>query len=71
VIRKTFTSLNLFLGFLITALAIALGAPFWFDLLNKFVNLRVSGNKPESTKEESASSKTASLNQLPNPKSFG
>ena len=71
VIRKTFSSLNLFLGFLITALAIALGAPFWFDLLNKFVNLRVSGNKPESTKDESASSKTASLNQLPNPKSFG
>ncbi len=35
------------LGILITAFAIALGAPFWFDLLNKFINLRVSGAKPE------------------------
>lgn len=29
-----------FFGFLITALAISLGAPFWFDLLNKFVSIR-------------------------------
>ena len=31
---------RLWLGFLITAFAIGLGAPFWFDLLNKFVSLR-------------------------------
>jgi len=30
-------------GFLITAIAISLGAPFWFDLLNKLVSLRASG----------------------------
>lgn len=30
------------LGYLLTALAISLGAPFWFDLLNKFVKLRSS-----------------------------
>lgn len=35
------------IGWLITALAITLGAPFWFDLLGKFVNLRTSGDKPE------------------------
>ena len=34
------------LGWLVTALAISLGAPFWFDLLNKLVNMRNSGNKP-------------------------
>lgn len=34
------------LGFLVTALAISLGAPFWFDLLRKLVNIRSSGNKP-------------------------
>jgi hypothetical protein len=34
------------LGFLLTAIAASLGAPFWFDLLNRFVNLRASGNKP-------------------------
>jgi hypothetical protein len=28
------------LGWLITALAVSLGAPFWFDLLNKLVNIR-------------------------------
>ncbi len=30
-------------GWLITALAISLGAPFWFDLLNKFVKMRGAG----------------------------
>jgi len=35
------------LGWLITALAASLGAPFWFDLLNKFVNVRASGKAPE------------------------
>jgi hypothetical protein len=34
------------LGFLLTAIAASLGAPFWFDVLNRFVNLRASGNKP-------------------------
>lgn len=28
------------IGFLLTAFAVSLGAPFWFDLLNKFVNIR-------------------------------
>ncbi|MCB9299327.1 MAG: hypothetical protein H6566_01690 [Lewinellaceae bacterium] len=35
------------LGWIVTALAISLGAPFWFDLLRKLVNLRSSGKKPE------------------------
>ena len=30
------------LGFLLTAIALSLGAPFWFDLLNKFMRLRTS-----------------------------
>ncbi len=34
------------LGWLITALALTLGAPFWFDLLNKFMSLRSTGAKP-------------------------
>lgn len=36
------------LGWIVTALAISLGAPFWFDLLRKLVNIRGSGKKPES-----------------------
>jgi hypothetical protein len=35
------------LGWLFTVLAVSLGAPFWFDLLNKLVNLRGAGKKPE------------------------
>ena len=34
------------LGWLVTALAISLGAPFWFDLLRKFVRVSGSGNLP-------------------------
>jgi hypothetical protein len=35
------------LGLAATILAIMMGAPFWFDLLNKVANLRGSGRKPE------------------------
>ena len=34
-----------------TAFAVAMGAPFWFDLLNKVVNLRGGGGKPTRTPE--------------------
>jgi hypothetical protein len=37
------------LGLLVTAFALTLGAPFWFDLLNKFVNFRASGAPPPTT----------------------
>jgi len=43
-----------FLGYLLTALAISLGAPFWFDLLNKLVKLR--GSMAQSTSGSSAES---------------
>ncbi|HEX6863939.1 MAG TPA: hypothetical protein VF414_14020 [Thermoanaerobaculia bacterium] len=33
-------------GFVLTSFAASLGAPFWFDLLNRFVNLRTTGKKP-------------------------
>lgn len=36
-----------FFGILVTALALSLGAPFWFDMLNKIVNLRSSGKPPD------------------------
>ncbi len=42
-------------GLLLTALAVSLGAPFWFDLVNKFVNVRSTGKIPaKSTTEEPA-----------------
>jgi len=42
------------LGWLLTALAVSLGAPFWFELLNKLVNVRHGMSRPE-VKEEKAS----------------
>lgn len=35
------------LGILLTALAISQGAPFWFDMLQKAVNLRLAGTPPD------------------------
>lgn len=35
------------LGWLLTILALSMGAPFWFDLLNKFMNVRYSGKSPD------------------------
>jgi hypothetical protein len=34
------------IGWLVTGLAVSLGAPFWFDLLSKFMNIRGTGDKP-------------------------
>ncbi|MEO8764939.1 MAG: hypothetical protein ABI416_11655 [Ginsengibacter sp.] len=40
-------------GLLATILAIMMGAPFWFDVLNKVSNLRSTGNKPAESKKNS------------------
>lgn len=39
------------MGWFITTLTVSLGAPFWFDILNKFVNFRAS-IKPKPKKTE-------------------
>jgi hypothetical protein len=41
-------------GWVITILAISLGAPFWFDALNKFMNVRNAGKPPEERSEKSS-----------------
>ena len=41
-----------FFGWLLTALAISLGAPFWFDLLNKFIVIRSAVKPHEKSPEE-------------------
>ena len=35
------------LGWFLSITAISLGAPFWFDTLNKFMNIRNAGKKPD------------------------
>ena len=44
---RRFTNVHAFVGALLTALAISLGAPFWFDVLGGLVNVRMSGAKPD------------------------
>ncbi len=41
-----------FPGWLLTALAVALGAPFWFDILNKIMVVRSTVKPSEKSKEE-------------------
>jgi|688.fasta_scaffold244346_3 hypothetical protein len=36
------------IGWIVTATAIMMGAPFWFDLLGLFINVRNTGAKPKS-----------------------
>ena len=51
-----------------------LGAPFWFDLLNKVVNLRGTGNKPavnvsgSGSSDSSSAASTTPVTVLVNPK---
>ncbi len=40
------------LGWMLSGLAIAMGAPFWFELLGKVINVRNSGPKPVSHSKE-------------------
>ncbi|MEG4292448.1 hypothetical protein Q5692_36890 [Microcoleus sp. C2C3] len=47
--------IKLIFGWLLSAGAIAMGAPFWFDLLGKFINVRNAGQVPESTSQDNPS----------------
>jgi hypothetical protein len=42
------------LGLLLTAFAISLGAPFWFDVLNKIIVVRSTVKPKEKSPEEPA-----------------
>ena len=40
------------IGWLLTILALTLGAPFWFDMLNKVVNIRFAGKSPDEASKK-------------------
>lgn len=46
-----------FLGWILTALAISLGAPFWFELMNKLLQFRGNGPKPKDTAPDTSTNK--------------
>ncbi len=48
IIARPMGFLRMFSGWWISGIAIAMGAPFWFDLLGKIVNVRNAGEKPKS-----------------------
>lgn len=50
-LNRPFSTLRMLAGWLISGFAIAMGAPFWFDLLNKVVNVRNTGSKPAAATE--------------------
>ncbi|HXD31375.1 MAG TPA: hypothetical protein VN643_09670 [Pyrinomonadaceae bacterium] len=45
-----------FLGWLLTALAVSLGAPFWFDMLNKIIVVRSTVKPKEKSPDEPSKS---------------
>lgn len=50
------------IGFLLTALAISLGANFWFDLLRRLINIRNAGGRPESLAQNNAIGPNVNVN---------
>jgi hypothetical protein len=49
------------LGWIITALAVAQGAPFWFSLMSQLVNMRGAGVPPEQANPPAAAAATATV----------
>ena len=43
-------------GLILTSAVVPLGAPFWFDMLNKLVSLRQAGLPPDDNRRQSNSS---------------
>jgi len=48
------------IGWILTALAVSLGAPFWFDTLNQFMNIRSAGRAPDEPRDKSSSAQQPS-----------
>ncbi len=44
--------LTMITGWIVSGLAIAMGAPFWFDLLSKVMNVRNAGQSPRPAKNQ-------------------
>jgi hypothetical protein len=56
--------LNHWVGWLITVLAISLGAPFWFDVLNKIIVVRSTVKPSEKSGPEASKDPTATQNPM-------
>jgi len=61
--------LEVLAGWLVTAFAATLGAPFWFDLLNKIMVIRSTVKPHEKSPEEGSEDRQIGKEQLPVPAS--
>lgn len=59
VLNRLWAGFRILLGWVISGIAISMGAPFWFDLLGKVVNVRNSGSKPASSNHQRSESTPA------------
>lgn len=50
--KNGFSLLKSLLGWLISGFAISMGAPFWFEILGKIMNVRNTGQKPTSSTDK-------------------
>jgi hypothetical protein len=51
-IRNWVDFIRVLAGWLLSGIAISMGAPFWFDLLGKVMNVRNTGAKPPSIEQK-------------------
>jgi hypothetical protein len=42
------------IGWIVTVVAVSLGAPFWFDTLNRFINIRIAGRPPDEPRDKTS-----------------
>lgn len=56
-------------GWILTAILVMLGAPFWFDLLGKLVSIRGAGSKPDPAAKDDSSATTAAATATTDTKS--
>jgi hypothetical protein len=61
---KNVTAITTILGWLLTALAATLGAPFWFDVLNKVMVIRSTVKPHEKSGEEASEDRQTSAERM-------
>lgn len=63
ILRITFSSPRTVMSFLILAIAVSLGAPFWFDMLSKIISIRGSGKQETATSDKNKAPVTSGTSQ--------
>jgi len=51
-LKNPIPALRVLFGWVLTGVALSMGAPFWFDLLNRIMNVRNTGTKPASPESQ-------------------